>query len=523
MALCLRFPKLIVLLHQLSGELRRHSASFLLSSPNAPLSAYHLFAEQSVLHFLLRRKVPRMPRAVFIRDCITDHHVQVVEDVSSTLNLPAVEVTEHIGRNHMDMCRFTGPDDVEYKKVAAALHRMTQSIPEQPRGEQQRRLDSEQRRLLLESLRFDQIDSRQMTIKKAHAKTCKWLLRNSEYLDWLVSNKLYEHHGFLWIKGKPGAGKSTLLKFLLANSRKSMKDSIIISFFFNARGDQLEKSTLGTYQSLLLQLLERIPTLESVFESLDLSTKGNFANYQWSVESLKALLEETIYRLGDTSVICIIDALDECDEREIRDMTSFFERVGDLAVSANIKFRVCFSSRHYPHISLRKGLYLTLEGQEGHTQDITSYIESELKIGHSKVANQIRIDLQEKASGVFLWVVLVVEILNKEHDSGRIHALRRRLQEIPGDLHELFREVLTRGSHNQDELILCLQWVLFAKHPLTPEELYYAILSGTDPLELSSWDSRVITISDMKRFILNASKGLTETTASKNPKCQFIH
>lgn len=55
-----------------------------------------------------------------------------------------------------------------------------------------------------------------------------------------------------------------------------------------------------------------------------------------------------------------------------------------------------------------------------------------------------------------MWVVLVAGILNKEHDRGRIYALRRRLQEIPGDLHELFRDILTRNSNNRDELVLCL-------------------------------------------------------------------
>lgn len=68
-----------------------------------------------------------------------------------------------------------------------------------------------------------------------------------------------------------------------------------------------------------------------------------------------------------------------------------------------------------------------LEGQEGHSQDITNYLESELEIGKSKIAQQIRRELQEKALGVFMWVVLVVGILNKEHDRGRVHALRRRL------------------------------------------------------------------------------------------------
>ena len=449
--------------------------------------------------------------------------LQVVEDASSYVGLPTIEITEHIGRNHMDMCRFTGSNDFEYRKVAHALRRMTSAIFKQPIIEKTSSVSKEQTRLLLESLRFDQINARQMTIKKAHVKTCKWLFTKPEYLDWLDHAKLREHHGFLWIKGKPGTGKSTLMKSLLANTRKSMKDKVIISFFFNARGEDLEKSTLGTYRSLLLQLLERLPTLESVFETLDLSIRTNDTAWQWSEDLLKTLLEEAILRLENTSVVCFIDALDECDERQIRDMISFFERVGELTASVKISFQVCFSSRHYPHITIESGITLTLEGQEGHTQDITSYLESELKIGHSKVAKEVRGQIQEKASGVFLWVVLVVEILNKEHDSGRIPALRRRLREIPGDLHELFNDILTRDSRNRDELILCVQWVLFARQPLTPEQLYFAITSGSEPQDLSIWDREEISIADIRRFVLNASKGLAETTSSKRPKVEFIH
>ncbi|KAF1962472.1 HET-domain-containing protein [Byssothecium circinans] len=384
-------------------------------------------------------------------------------------------------------------------------------------------LSGEQKRTLLDSLRFEQIDVRQMSIKNAHAKTCRWLLRKSEYLDWLDMMKLNEHHGFLWIKGKPGTGKSTLMKFAFANARKTTKDKIVISFFFNARGEDLEKSTIGTYKSLLLQLLERLPALQSVFDSLGLSTLSTSTNHQWSIESLKTLLEYAILSLGDSSVVCFIDALDECAEEQIRDMISFFERIGELAVSSGIHFQVCFSSRHYPHITIQKGLYLVLEGQEGHTQDITNYLESELRIGQSKIAQQIRSELQEKASGIFMWVVLVVGILNKEHDRGRIHALRQRLQEIPGDLHELFRDILTRDSHNRDELVLCIQWVLFAKQPLSPEQLYFAILSGVEPDAVSMWNPGDITRDVIRKFILNSSKGLTEITTSKLQKVQFIH
>ncbi|KAH8691699.1 hypothetical protein GQ44DRAFT_590981, partial [Phaeosphaeriaceae sp. PMI808] len=384
-------------------------------------------------------------------------------------------------------------------------------------------LNGEQKQMLMGSLRFDQIDARQMTIKSAHTKTCKWLLRKSEYLDWLDSAKLEQHHGFLWIKGKPGTGKSTLMKFALGNACNTMKDKVVISFFFHSRGEDIEKSTIGTYRSLLLQLLERLPVLQFVFDSLGVSALSVSENHQWNVESLKALLEQTILNIRESSVVCFIDALDECEDHQIRDMISFFERVGELAVSKGIRFQVCFSSRHYPHITIRKGLGLVLEGQEGHDIDITNYLESELKIGQSKIAKEIRVELQNKASGVFMWIVLVVAILNKEHDSGRMHALQRRLEEIPSNLHELFRGILTRDSDNRDELVLCIQWVLFSKQPLTPEQLYFAILSGIEPEALSRLDPGEITRDVIKRFILSSSKGLAEITISKYPKVQFIH
>lgn len=237
--------------------------------------------------------------------------------------------------------------------------------------------------------------------------------------------------GTSWLfldKRKAWDGKVDPDEFALTHARKKMKDKIVMSFFFNARGEDMEKSTLGTYRSLLLQLLNQLPALQHIFDLLSLSRLSISTNYQWSIESLKTLLEQATKLLGNSSVVCFIDALDECGEQQIREMIQFFEHIGELAMSSGTNFRVCLSSRHYPHITIKKGLVLLLEGQEGHTQDITDYIDSELKIGKSKIAERIRGELQKKASSVFMWVVLVVGILNKEQDRGRMHALWQRLQ-----------------------------------------------------------------------------------------------
>src|SRR5262249_33874941 len=88
-------------------------------------------------------------------------------------------------------------------------------------------LTEEQGRRLLDSLSFDQIDTRHASIKRAHIKTCKWLLSRSEYQDWLDPEKFSSNHGFLWIKGKPGSGKSTLMKFAFTKAKKTMDGTII--------------------------------------------------------------------------------------------------------------------------------------------------------------------------------------------------------------------------------------------------------------------------------------------------------
>ncbi|KAG5748345.1 hypothetical protein H9Q70_008968 [Fusarium xylarioides] len=170
-----------------------------------------------------------------------------------------------------------------------------------------------------------------------------------------------------------------------------------------------------------------------------------------------------------------------------------------------------------------KKIELVLEGQEGHEQDIISYLDSELEIGDSKLAQEVRAQIKEKASGVFMWVVLVSGILQQKYDQGRIHTLKQTLREIPGDLHELFRDILTRDNANKDELLLCIQWILFARKPLKPEQLYFAIRSHTERAT-SNWDRDEIGEVAISNFILSSSKGLAEVTrVKKDPTVQFIH
>ncbi|KLU85305.1 hypothetical protein MAPG_04333 [Magnaporthiopsis poae ATCC 64411] len=462
---------------------------------------------------------------------------KVVEDTSSCLHSPLIEVTEHIANDHMDMCRFSGPLDMEYGKVAAALERLVQRgrRADNTRGGAPDPAlpgtDAQRCKEVVESLAFEQMGDRQMGIKRAHRKTCRWFLTQPEYINWQDETKMKETNGVLWIKGKAGTGKSTLMKYLLDGAKKGLGGSRVVSFFFHARGGELEKSTTGMYRHLIIQMLGNMTDndLAAIWRHFieDSGLAGPVASPRWTVDLLKDFFRAAVLTPG-RRLACFIDALDECDEGEIRDMLDFFTELGELSLSQGAPFQVCLSSRHYPHITVDKCLELNLDVQSGHERDIISYLETELKIGKSKAAKEIRSEMLKSASGIFMWVVLVTQILNREFDRGNIHALKKKLKEIPKDLNTLFESILTRDEDNKAQLLSCIQWTLYARRPLGPEELYFAIVPyDSEPDELAirhqPWDPDEITGDQMERFIVSSSKGLVEVTSTKKPTVQFIH
>ncbi|KAK4668766.1 uncharacterized protein QC764_710370 [Podospora pseudoanserina] len=509
---------------------------------------------------------------------------KVVENSSSCLNFPKTEMTISIGKDHREMCVY----DPQYQKVAAALDRIAEqvsvspstsdvglsaSFPDEQEPAEAISLDHQSIQTLLDSLRFEQIDSRQESIRVAHKNTCVWVTKTREYKDWLDINKMEDHHGFLWMRGKAGSGKSTLIKSTLRSfqNSKSSKGTTVIHFFFNARGAELEKTTRGMYRALLVQLLEilqkKMPHFQrDVFKSAAIKTWNVREGREWSVAILEELFENAILSIGQEEVTCFIDALDECDDEQVEPMIRLFERIGEQVVSNGLRFRIFFSSRPYPDISLDTCLNLLLDGQEGHVRDIKTYIQKELRAGDQQTKDQLLL----RASGIFMWTVLVVDILNKEKRKGTPnHLVTKKLKKIPGDLWELFKSILNRDQEDKDQLLLCIQWLLFTRKPLGPEEFYHALLAGietdddsvfednseSDDYEVlgensdsehspgfhvqsdpdkdshsldegtsATGDALRATVPDIPRFIRSISKGLAEITQSKKaPVVQFIH
>ncbi|KAH7035838.1 uncharacterized protein B0I36DRAFT_240326, partial [Microdochium trichocladiopsis] len=373
------------------------------------------------------------------------------------------------------------------------------------------------RKECLKSLSFDQIDSRYEDINERHEETCLWILQHEAYLDWLDPTRHHVHHGFLWLRGNAGVGKSTIMKYLFETSRDIV---VVLAFFFNARGGELEKSAVGMYRSFLFQLLKELPELQA--------TLDNQRNTSWTLKKLQRLMSQAIGMLSTRHLMLFIDALDECNAHEGLAMVESFQREARHAFEKGVKLHICFSSRPYPVVSMRKGILVVLDEQEGDASDLERYVRSSLSQWPRGIRQDLRHKIIEKAQGIFLWAVLVLSLLYRDFGEGRVDSVRlhERLQGLPVQLSDLFREILRKDSHDLESFRLCAQWIIYARRPLSPKEFYRAMMMGISPESnevYGPWDKSRVTYEVVNNFITSTSRGLAKITNTHWSQVEFIH
>lgn len=90
----------------------------------------------------------------------------------------------------------------------------------------------------MSALSFHQMSFRLSAIDPAYVETSQWVLETAEFQQW-CDRPLHSDPNIFWLKGKPGTGKSTIMKTLVKHLEGREGKSIVLSFFFNARGQPL--------------------------------------------------------------------------------------------------------------------------------------------------------------------------------------------------------------------------------------------------------------------------------------------
>lgn len=110
-----------------------------------------------------------------------------------------------------------------------------------------------------------------------------------------------------------------------------------------------------------------------------------------------------------------------------------------------------------------------LDTKSEHLSDITQYIDNCLTFP-SALKLQLKHEILEHCSGVFLWVVLVIRLLKELSDKGATRLqLHEALTSLPSELHALFVKISESAETGFAD---AMRWMLFTKRLWSLEELY---------------------------------------------------
>ena len=241
------------------------------------------------------------------------------------------------------------------------------------------------------------------------------------------------------------------------------KHIVFATFFFSWYGSSYQKSLQGLFRSLLFEILRACPglipvvrpevrTIDGIWFGLEPGALHCLQDDlgQWSLKDLmEAFNRLKTQRDVQTKFCFFVDGLNEY-EGEHSDLLDLLKNLSSCP-----EIKICVSSRPWnifkDYLGQDSDTKLTLEDMTA--GDIESHIRGELNKSPSSNSlkaqdaqyQQLIQDIQNKAQGVFLWVVLVVRSLIRGlTNADRIRDLQKRTESLPGELEDYFRHMFAQ-------------------------------------------------------------------------------
>jgi hypothetical protein len=256
-------------------------------------------------------------------------------------------------------------------------------------------------------------------------------------------------------------------------------ESSDLVFFFCSAGDENRNTAVNILRGLIHQILEKRPQLigyaMSYFETPERG-KQTLSSLEalWLIFS-KLILDD---RLG--TIFCVLDGLDECDERTTQPI---LRRILDpLTLQSSLKttsvFKLAIVSRDIPVLRGYTTVKLDPDNNQEIESDISTFVRTRIEDlswieGFEHIQESVQTTLLERAEGTFLWVGFAMPELLRAHTCKQI---RETLNSLPSGLPAIYGRMLLRIPPDQRASTrTLLQWVALATRPLRLPELAAAI------------------------------------------------
>jgi len=376
-------------------------------------------------------------------------------------------------------------------------------------------------RFKVEGLHYDEFMDRNPSPAQG---TCGWFMNDKRVLDWEEGEK-----DFLLVKAMPGQGKSVLARSLVHQWRARSQGTVCHFFFKDTNTTQrrADRALCAILHQLLKDDWELALKIKADVEKLgsDLTS---------SVTELWRLFQTVVLETKKGPVICVLDALDECQEdddhrRLLLDALTAVCKPARGKLDNRLK--ILATTRPLPTIVVRfsKLPNISLDPSENHgvlADEINVVIEQNVaRMASDKGwSSSLRARIEKELKGVgtpqytYLWLRLVFEILDEElvlPDDDWIDLIR----ELPQTVNSAYEKLLGNVKPRMKPAVRALlSIILCSTRPLEIREMNVAlgVASGTTNVTMAYIDG----VDRFKSWI-NSNCGFF--VQIYRDKVQFIH
>lgn len=318
--------------------------------------------------------------------------------------------------------------------------------------------------------------------------TCLWFLEHETFTTWRDSNK----DELLWLSADPGCGKSVLCRALIDENLlgPDLTATTVCHFFFKENSEQ--NNTAIAFCALLHQLFCKKKHLQR-YATEAISNNGSALKNEFEKLWKIFISAATDPAAGD--VICVLDALDECQQLDRDKLITSLERfyVGSVSegreVQANrgAKLKFLVTGRPYDEIKraffhLQKNIPTIRFAAEDEPESITREIGFVIEKRVDELAERLDLtddartslheQLCETTNRTYLWLHLVLNEV--ENVNGRTKKkILQLFRELPSTVEGAYEKIL--GRCKEMDARKTLQIIVAAGRPLTLSEIDAAL------------------------------------------------
>ncbi|TGO39883.1 hypothetical protein BHYA_0046g00370 [Botrytis hyacinthi] len=390
-------------------------------------------------------------------------------------------------------------------EIDISLQHRTKEVLEKVKHDQDLQADQRQGKLENECIQKFYVSAYEKQMNRnpdAVKGTCRWLLDNSSFQRWKDS----ELSSLLWVSAGPGCGKSVVSKMLIkALSKTSLpaKPRTICYFFFK-EDDTLQRTAENALCAILHQILSPPGNSKLVRHAIPHCDKSG-VNIRESFAQMWEILMDIVQDEAAGEIICILDALDECEEKEgsgrymlIEKFQKFHNDYIETTNSRNTCFKILVTSRPYVGIErkfkslTKKDSTIRLSGDEESlkiSKEIDLVIEEKVNmlIVQLELENETASALKEKLLSMehrtYLWLRLIFEVLEQQLKTTKNYLLDV-IGKLPGTVDDAYEAILKRIPKNEFERAKrLLSIVVIAERPLLVREMNVALAIDENPTQ----------------------------------------